>query len=456
VIPRLPLAAITLSDAEVSRCFVALVALMASAHVVGSLFGRLHMPRVIGEIVGGLVLGPTVLGAIAPAAYAWTFAAFPEEGKLLALASELGLVLLMFLLGMDIKARFAPEDRKVAVPLLAVATPLPFLIGVASPRVVDFRPYLGPNGNISSLSIIIGIAVTITSIPVISKIFIDLGILQTRFARIVLAVATVDNIALWSLVAVAISLSRSAHPSIAELIRTPAITIVFFVAAMTVLPRLLDAVRNSPARNVVENRPVRFALLACFAMVAIANLLGLKDIFGSLLAGMAIRRLPTQVADVVRMKVKAFALVFFTPVYFAVVGLKLDLHHHFDVAFFIGFFLLCTGIKTVATAIAGRTATGDRLSTVNLVAALNARGGPGIVLASVVFDAKIIDERFFIALVLTAVVTSLFAGAWFRFVLNRGWTLLRVRAEERPASPPGVSREISDYRLALPSEGPLA
>ena len=427
--PHLPLAAISMTDVEVTRVFLAIVALMGLAHVMGSLFGRLHMPRVVGEIAGGLLLGPTLLGAIAPGAFNYAFNAFPEEGKLLALASEFGLVLLMFMSGMEIKARFAREDRKVAFPLLAGATLLPFLLGVAAPKVFDFKPYLGPNGNISSLTIIIGIAVAITSIPVISKIFLDLGIMNTRFARICLTVATVEDIALWGLLAVAISLSKSAHPSVSELIRTPIVTVAFFALAMVVLPRLLNGLRHTPARNVVENRPVRFALLACFSMVVISNLLGVKEIFGALLAGMAICRLPNEVVDVVRTKVKAFALVFFTPVYFAIVGLKLDLRHHFDLGFFLGFFLFCTVVKTVATAVAGRIGTGDWLSTANLAAALNARGGPGIVLASVAYDAKIIDERFFITLVLTAVVTSLFAGGWFRYVLNKGWPLLRVRGE---------------------------
>jgi hypothetical protein len=79
--------------------------------------------------------------------------------------------------------------------------------------------------------------------------------------------------------------------------------------------------------------------------------------------------------------------------------------------------------------VAARFSTGDWLSTANLAAALNTRGGPGIVLASVAFDAQIIDERFFITLVLTAVITSLFAGVWFRHVLSRGWPLLRIRGE---------------------------
>ena len=427
---HLPLASISMSDMELTRFFVAIVALMAAAHLMGSLFGRLAMPRVIGEIFGGLLLGPTVLGAISPGAARWIFDAFPEEGKLLAMASEFGLVLLMFMSGMEIRARFVREDRKVAIPLLAGATLMPFLVGVLAPMVFNFKPYMGSSGNTASLTIIIGIAVAITSIPVISKIFLDLGIMHTRFARIVLTVATVEDIFLWGLLAVAINLAKATDPSIADLVVTPIVTVAFFAASMLLLPRLLLAASRSPVRGVVENRPARFALLACFAMVAISSLLGVKELFGALLAGMAISRLPADVVDTVRTKVKAFALVFFTPIYFAIVGLKLDLRHHFDPVFFLGFLLFCTLVKSAATALAGRFSTGDWLSTANLAAALNARGGPGIVLASVAFDANIIDERFFITLVLTAVVTSLFAGGWFRYVLNRGWPLLRVRGEE--------------------------
>src|SRR5437016_2491245 len=204
--------------------------------------GSRPTPSVVGELAGGLLLGPTLLGAIAPGAFNYAFNAFPEEGKPLALASEFGLVLLMFMSGMEIKARFAREDRKVAFPLLAGATLLPFLIGVAAPKVFDFKPYLGPHGNISSLTIIIGIAVAITSIPVISKIFLDLGIMHTRFARICLTVATVEDIALWGLLAVAISLSKSADPSMYILIRTPLITLAFFFVGMVLVPRLLNGI----------------------------------------------------------------------------------------------------------------------------------------------------------------------------------------------------------------------
>src|ERR1044072_9566486 len=145
---HLPLAAISLNEVEITRVFFAIVALMGMAYLGGSLFVRMKMPRVIGEIAGGLILGPTVLGAISSGAYQWTFQGFAGEDKLLAMASEFGLVLLMFMSGMEIKARFAREDRKIAFPLLAGATLLPFLLGLAAPRVLDLPPYMRPHGHV--------------------------------------------------------------------------------------------------------------------------------------------------------------------------------------------------------------------------------------------------------------------------------------------------------------------
>src|SRR5919206_510533 len=121
-------------------------------------------------------------------------------------------------------AAISLTDVEITRLFVAIAA----LMGVAAPQVFNFKPYLGPHGNVSALTIIIGIAVAITSIPVISKIFLDLGIMHTRFARICLTVATVEDIALWGLLAVAISLSKSAHPSLHDFVRTPVVTIAFF------------------------------------------------------------------------------------------------------------------------------------------------------------------------------------------------------------------------------------
>src|SRR6266700_315660 len=169
--------AITLSSLELTRFFFAMVLILFTAHSFGFFFYEAKLPRVIGEIFGGLVL-------------------------------------LMFISGFEIQRSFSKEDRKIATSFLVGATVVPFIIGMLLPYFYNFTPYSGPNCNMLSLAIIVGIGVSVTSIPVISKIFIDLRIMNTRFAKIVLAIATVEDVIQFGALAIATGVGASASASL--------------------------------------------------------------------------------------------------------------------------------------------------------------------------------------------------------------------------------------------------
>jgi Kef-type K+ transport system membrane component KefB len=417
-------ATITLSSLELTRFFFAMVLLLFTAHSFGFLFYEAKLPRVIGEIFGGLILGPTFLGYFAPTAENWVFAAFPSEGALISVISYFGLVLLMFISGFEVQRSFSRQDRKIAISFLLGATVIPFIIGVLTPYVYNFAPYAGPNGNMLSLAIIVGIGVSVTSIPVISKIFIDLRIMDTRFAKIVLAIATVEDVIQFGALAIATGVGASASASLSLVVFTALVTVAFFAAALLGLPRVIRYTIRSRFNVLIKTHPSRYALFLCFLLVALASLLNVNIIFGAFLAGIAIGIMPEEVFTLAKAQIKSISFALFTPIYFAVVGLKLDLIHSFDILFFLGFLLFSTALKGGGALAVGRLIKQKRLASLNFAIALNARGGPGIVLATVAFDLGLISETFFVALVLTAIVTSLIAGFWLRYVKKRGWELL--------------------------------
>lgn len=250
---------IALTTFELTRFFIAMVVLLFAAHIFGFLFDRVKLPRVIGEIVGGLMLGPTVLGYFDPSLENWIFNGTSSEGKLLSLISWLGLILLMFISGFEIRGNFNREDRKTATAFLLGATILPFLIGIAVTRIFDLSLYAGPNSNSLSLTIIIGIAVAVTSIPVISKIFLDLKIINTRFARIVLAIATVEDSILYAGLAIATGLAGITAPALPTIAYTIIGTALFFIFGLIVAPKILKLLAASAARVVIESSHSRFA-----------------------------------------------------------------------------------------------------------------------------------------------------------------------------------------------------
>src|SRR6059036_3758029 len=209
----------------------------------------------------------------------------------------------------------------------------------------------------------------------------------------------------------------------------------FLISGLLVLPRILRWLSKSKARFLMETSHSRFALFLCFLFVAAAALLNINIVFGAFLAGIAIGTVPQDTFAKATGSIKKISLALFTPAYFAIVGLELDLIHQFDIVIFLGFLLLSSGLKIAGALGVGKLIRKSWLSSVNLAIGLNARGGPGIVLATVAFGAGLISEPFFVALILISIVTSLITGYWLRYTQSKGWPLLqedRVPSQAEP------------------------
>jgi len=188
--------------------------LLAAARLLGYLFTRLRQPKVVGEILAGVLLGPSLLGRFAPTISAAIFplhegsAVSAQYGAVISFLYNFGLLLLMFASGAETKGLFNREDRRQVAWLGVLGTGLPF---VAALCVVPFIPLGFLAGRAQAkvpLMLVVSIAVAVTSIPVISKILYDLKILHTRFARLVLGVAVIEDILLWAVLAVATALAE--------------------------------------------------------------------------------------------------------------------------------------------------------------------------------------------------------------------------------------------------------
>jgi Kef-type K+ transport system membrane component KefB len=388
---------------------------------------------VIGEIFGGVLLGPTVLEYFFPEAADWIFNAFQVEGKLISMISWLGLVLLMFISGFEVQNSFDGKDRKIVIVTLLGSTFIPFLVGWLAPSFYDFSPYLGSKSNLLAMKIIVGIAVAITSIPVISKIFIDLGILNTSFAKIVLATATLHDVVLWVALAVATGLVSSQATSLAGMLATVLVTIIFLGVSLFVMPKIVRFSSRTKYNVLIRSSTSGYVLFVCFLFAAVASILEVNIVFGALLAGMVIGVMPHDQFAKAKEHIKDISLAFFVPIYFAIIGLRLDLIQHFDVLFSLQFLLFATTFAVLGTLFALKLAGVDWLSSFNIAVAMNARGGPLIVLATVALELGIINQTFFVTLVLIALTTSLLAGSWFKYVISKGWPLLN-RGELEPAN----------------------
>jgi Kef-type K+ transport system membrane component KefB len=411
-----------MSNSDLSSVLLILLLLVSLAQLLGYLFTKLHQPKVVGEILAGVVLGPAIIGRLS--SESWILETTQRQANVLNFVYWLGLLLLMFLSGAETQQLFTREERREVGWLAIVGTGIPFVLGlVLGPKLIG--PALaGPNGNRISLIIVLAVGVAVTSVPVVSKIFADLKILHTRFARLVLGVAVLEDIVLWLALAVATALAGKTVLNPRQMSYHLLTTVAFFGLGLTIVPRIVKRLNKSNFNVFAKQSPVAYAIAVLLAYCAVAGALDVSLVFAAFLAGFAVvhkkRRLFAEALDAIG----KVSFAFFIPVYFAIVGLKLDLIRGLSL-WMIGTFLLGScAVKILSVSLAGRFAGFRGLDLINLAVTTNARGGPGIVLASVAFDAGIISPKFYTTLVIAAVLTSQVAGAWLDYVLSKGWPLL--------------------------------
>ncbi len=448
----------TIDTTGVAHLLAALAALLVAAHMLGAIFARFRQPRVIGEIAAGLLLGPTLLGHLAPGAESWLFPAAGVATTVLGAVYQLGLLLLLFCSGAQIRSGHRRSENKTVGWVFTTGTILPFLAGLGLLHVLDLRSSWGPHANAASFLLIFAVAMAVTSIPVISKIMHDLGILDTPFARVVLGVAVAEDIVLYVILAVSLGLAQTGTEELfglppllgigpgtaADMAYHVVATLAVLGAALAFGPRIYRAAAVWRLNLIRQASPVAYDLALMLAATLLCLFLGIEGFFGAFVAGVAVGRATqapatqaapaaqtapaTQTAPAVQTapggavtpdairSIQGFAFAFFIPIYFAVVGLQLDLLRGFNVGFFLLFLLLACAVKAGSVYLGARLGGQASASSWNLAVALNARGGPGIVVASVAYGAGIIDQPFYAVLVMLAIVTSLFAGSWLAHV----------------------------------------
>ncbi len=433
-----------MTSLEIGSVALTLCIFIGLVHALGYVFERFHQPKLVGEIFAGVLLGPYVLGRISPDSFSQVMGITgmgpTKTDVILHFIYWIGLFLLMFVSGSETRKLMGRENQKETAWLLGVGTPLPFLtvllLGFFSLIPLDL--IVGTAEQETSALLILAISVSVTSIPVISRIFYDLKILHTRFASLVLGSAVLEDIILWAVLAVATSIVSSATVAqehvVAHILKQSGATFGFMTFGLLLSPYLIKYLNNARWNILVKASPVGYIFVIVFLYIAMASFLDVNLVFASFLAGFGIiggikgterARFADSIDSIAKV---TFGL--FTPIYFALVGHKLDLGNEFSLSMLMLFLSGSSLLALLSNGLAARLAGFRHLDLINLAITTNARGGPGIVLATVAYDAGIINAPFYTTLVLTAIITSQAAGAWLRYVLGKGWPLLSSHPNE--------------------------
>ncbi len=387
--------------------FVAVAVVMIVARLFGALAVRVAQPRVMGEVVAGVVLGPTVFGALAPDLQALVF---PKDIiPILGVVANLGLIFYMFLVGLELDPSQLRGRMSQAVAISNASVAVPMALGIAV--AVPIYELLGPDTKFAAFAVFMGVAMSITAFPVLARILVERRMLKRPVGALAMASAAIDDVTAWFLIALATVIAVAGSSS--EVVRTIALAAAFCVVMFWVVRPLIG--RVSTAYDEAGRVPGGW-IAAIFAGVLLSAFtteeIGIALIFGAFVMGLVMPRHAELTEDVTG-RIEDFVVTLLLPLFFAFTGLRtnvglLDRPELWGLA---GLLLLIaiTG-KFAGAMLASRVVgMGWRASGV-LGTLMNTRGLTELIVLNLALEKGVISEALFAALVLMALITTFMAG----------------------------------------------
>jgi Kef-type K+ transport system membrane component KefB len=399
--------------------------IVIAARVLGTLARRFHYPAVIGEVLAGILLGPTLLGST------FTTAVFPTDVRpFLTALANVGVALFMFVIGLELNTRLLREQGRIATTVSVSSIVLPFGLGSLLALVL-VRNH--PAENRLGFVLFIGAAVSVTAFPVLARILTDRKLIGTTLGGMALTCAAVDDVLAWSLLAVVILVSSGGVAPWLFLL-LPVYLAAMFLVVQPVLRRILSA----QPRAAMGQRAVLIA--GVLVSAAATELIGLHFIFGAFLFGLVLRRAGTEQLRVsITDRIEEFNSVVLLPVFFIVAGLKVQLS---------GIGLRGAGelALVLLVAVAGKFGgayLGARLhhlprrESAALGTLMNTRGLTELIILSVGLSLGILDQSLYSIMVVMAVVTTAMAGPLLRWIYPPAHLVAALAEQENaPAALP--------------------
>ena len=393
-----------------------IIVILIFAGLFRKLFRWMAQPPVMGEMVAGIVLGPSVLGLLFPQVMAFLFP--PASLETLRLLSQIGVVLFMFGVGMELNIQHLRERGTSAVMISHASIVIPFLLGTAL-SIFLYRDLASPGTSFHAFALFIGVAMSITAFPVLARILEDRKLTHTHLGAIAITCAAVDDVTAWCILALVIALVKATGVELSAL--TIILTLSFAGAMFFLVRPQLARVIKEPDSEVHRRRLIPLILAFLLVCALITETIGIHALFGAFLAGVVMPS-STEFRVFVKDKLEAFGTYALLPLFFVFTGLRTQvglLTEWYD-------WLMCGVIILVA--IAGKLGgsmlmarwTGMSWSQSFAIGTLmNTRGLVELVVLNIGYDLGILSGRIFAMMVLMALVTTFMTGPLLSLVRTR-------------------------------------
>jgi Kef-type K+ transport system membrane component KefB len=410
------------SHDEVLQLVVQIALLLAAARLLGGLAQKLNQPSVVGEILAGVILGPSLLSGLFPALGEWIVPQTEVQGFLLEAVGLIGVMFLLIVTGLETDLSLIKRKARTAVGVATGGLVLPFAAGLGLGYLIPDDLLADPTQR-TVFVLFVATALSISAIPVLAKVLMDLDLMRRDIGQTLLAAGMIDDITGWTLLGVVTALASAAALTAGTILTTVGFVLLFLAATATVGVWLVNhGLAFVQERFRGRDHMLTLIVVLAFAWGAFSQALHLEPVLGAFAIGIIFGRSPRLPADTIK-QLEAIALAVFAPIFFAVAGLKVDITAIFEprLAWItLGVIAVATFGKVVGAYAGARLLSGqDHWSALAYGSGLNARGALEIIIATIGLSLGILSQTMFSIIVIMAIATSLMAPIALRYTMAR-------------------------------------
>jgi Kef-type K+ transport system membrane component KefB/nucleotide-binding universal stress UspA family protein len=398
-----------------------IVLLIAVGRGLGEIMQRIGQPSVIGELLAGIILGPSLFGWIWPDAQHAIFPKTPEQRAMIDGIAQFGILLLLLLTGMETDLKLVKKVGKAAISISIAGILVPFACGFALGEFLPDALLPKPEQRLVA-SLFMGTALSISSVMIVAVVVREMNFMRRNVGQIIVATAVIDDTIGWIIIAVIFSLASQGTLDIASVAKAVLGTLAFLAISFTIGRRLVFQLIRWANDNLVSTAAViTVILLLMCAMAMITHLIGVHTVLGAFVAGILVGESPILTRQIDE-RLRGLISSFFMPVFFGLAGLSADLSVLRDpnLLLLTGLLVVIASVGKFGGAFVGGTLGGlSRRESLALASGMNARGSTEVIIATIGLSIGVLSQNLFTMIVTMAIVTTMAMPPMLRAALAK-------------------------------------
>jgi Kef-type K+ transport system membrane component KefB/nucleotide-binding universal stress UspA family protein len=395
--------------------------LVLLGRLLGEIMYRLGQPSIIGQILAGMLLGPTVLGGIWPEGQLLLFPNSSEQNAMITGVSQLGILFLLLLAGMETDLGLAWRLRRAAAGISLSGIAVPFVLGFGLGLVIPAN-LLPDNAHRVVTALFFGTALSISSLKIVATVVREMNFMRRNVGQLIVASAVIDDTLGWVIIGITLSIASAGTIDLRMVGVTVAGTLIFLALSFTVGRRLVFEIIRWTNDSLHSDLPVTTAIIGIMGVLALITAgIGVQTVLGAFVAGVLIGQSPILTRQIDE-QLRGLTTALFMPVFFGLTGLHADLRVLADpetLGLTIGLILIASLGKFGGAFLGARLASMSFAEALALGFGMNARGSTEVIVATIGLSVGVLDQRLFSVIVTMAIVTTLVMPPTLRWALAR-------------------------------------